>query len=271
MSVTPSATDNGAALPTPARPPFVKTYPRLLYRYSRQALTLGQYSTDALDALTVEYYANDPRARVGHGIGEHGLQQWETHALDAHFGDTRRVLVAAAGDGREIQALMERGIDTLGFDPCPDLVSRAASRLGTSGGDNRLIRSRPSRVPDIFMEDTFDGAVVGWAGYTHIIGAATRIAFLRQIRDLLPPGAPLLLSFFTRSGSPRRFRYVSRLANFVRRINGLEASVEPGDMFDGSFDHHFTENGIARELEAGGFRQVFFNARPYGHAVGVAR
>jgi len=266
MTRTPSATD--AALYRTRGRGRLRAYLSTSVNCCRQAILLGRHGPDQLVALTLQYYVSNPRARVRHGIGETGLCHWEEAVLEAYFSRSQRILVTAAGDGREVQALARRGKEAIGLEPCAALVAEAQARLGGSG--SLIYRSPPSGLPQDLMESSFDAAMVGWGGYTHMPGSRSRIRFLETLRQLLPSGAPLLLSFLLRSESVRRYRLIQQLGNLVRRAKRLPDDIETGDTLDGSFDHLFTENEVARELAGAGFERIHFAARPYGHAVAVA-
>ena len=103
----------------------------------------------------------------------------------------------------------------------------------------------------------------------HIQGRRRRIAFLREARRTLPQGAPLLCSFWVRQPT-RYYAVVKRSANVARHIGRTER-VELGDSLTFGYVHSFTRAEIAAELDAGGFRMTAFAAKPYGHAVAVAK
>jgi hypothetical protein len=84
-----------------------------------------------------------------------------------------------------------------------------------------------------------------------------RVAFLRELRALLPAGAPVLLSFFTRDPATPRHRIVAAVARVVRRLRGGEP-IELGDDLTPNYLHPFTEDEVASELADGGFRIVRF-------------
>jgi hypothetical protein len=126
--------------------------------------------------------------------------------------------------------------------------------------------SPPNRVPDGVGQH--DGAIMGWGGYMHIPGRPARVNFLQQIRSHLPPGGPLLLSFFSHRQPSRSDRLVAGIAGVIRRLRRSRDPVEIGDRICGTFDHRFCEREIGSELESAGFDMIHFAHQPYGHAVG---
>ena len=115
----------------------------------------------------------------------------------------------------------------------------------------------------------YDGIIVGWAAYTLIAGKSSRTALLKQVRSRCAPGAPILLSFFHRSGDTPFYRLSTTIANAIRLLL-RRSRLEIGDTLPVYFAHRFTEREIAEELTAAGFRPVLFQTTPYAHAVGIA-
>ena len=202
------------------------------------------------------------------GYNASGLHDWEESALREYFTGCKSVLLGAAGGGREMVALWRRGMAVNGFECCGKLVERARELLSESGVEGRVITSRADEVPEGL--GVYDGVIVGWGAYMHIPGRSKRVAFLKQCREHLRPGSPILLSFFTRPANSREFRWVRAIAGSVRGLRRCAEKVELGDKLMGAFDHFFTREEIQSELEEGGFRQEFYAEAPYGHAVGRA-
>lgn len=195
-----------------------------------------------------------------------GLAEWEQAALDAHFPRGARVVVTAAGAGREVIGLLECGFDPLGFEPNEDLAAVGATLLTAEGHGARLRVSRRDEFPRDAPQT--DAVVVGWGSYMLIPGRQRRIAFLRGARKRLRPGAPLLVSFFERPPS-RYFRVVHSVAAPLRRLRRSEP-VELGDALVPNFVHYFLRDEVQSELTASGFRLVHYASRPYAHAVARA-
>src|SRR4051812_29760663 len=104
---------------------------RFLYRLSRGLNvvdTAQQIIRDELlfaflqpndrSALTFEVYANSSGYVPGGEFFAQGLRSWEAKLLDDPRVPRRgTVLLAAAGGGRELQALLVRGYQVYGFEP----------------------------------------------------------------------------------------------------------------------------------------------------------
>ena len=75
-------------------------------------------------ALTAALYAGQSTYLPGGPRFEGGLFAWEERALEA-FPRSGRVLLGAAGAGRELGALVARGFEVVAFDPCQPFVDAA--------------------------------------------------------------------------------------------------------------------------------------------------
>ncbi len=233
-----------------------------------QGMWLGLMGPESLRGATALYYAGAGKY-ADRDYNLSGLHPWETDVVRRHFGACRSVLVAAAGGGREAFALERLGLAVTAFDCADGLVSAANALAAAEGLAVRIALAPPDAVPD--GPGAFDGAVIGWGGYMHIPGRPRRVAFLGQLRAHLAERAPVLLSFFERQASARRFHAIRAIAAAVRHLRLSREPVELGDTLAGSFDHHFTREELASELAEGGFEAVEFVSTPYAHAVARAR
>jgi hypothetical protein len=227
---------------------------------------LGALSRSSLHAIDELYYR---RARIYHD-GDYnlkGLFPWEIDALERHFHGRRSLLVTSAGGGREVIALERKGFAIFACE-CNEELARVANEILAKEN----LKSRVSLVPRDDLPVNIapcDGAILGWSSYTLIQGRSARVRFLQRIRACLPPGAPILLSFFARERATLHLLITARTANLLRAIAGRDR-VELGDDLVPNFVHHFSEDELAAELEAGGFRLVEFSREVYPHAVASA-
>lgn len=236
-------------------------------RVLHQGFWLGVLDHRHVDALAGIQYARWPDYRSD-DYNTSGLRDWEAEAIRRHFPDRGLLLLGAAGGGREIVALTRLGYRVEAFDCAEALVDYCRSALPRLGVTAQVHLAGPGEVPEGLGR--YAGVIVGWGGYMHIAGRARRVAFLRALRRHVDAGAPLLLSFFTRSGPSRQRDWACRIARTLRRLRRSRDEVQPGDTLDGTFDHHFARDEIEEELAAGGFGLLEFSATPYGHAVARA-
>ena len=245
----------------------IYTYVVKILPVLHQGFWLGLIEAKHLENTTNSFY--DYHAKyASEPYNLSGLFPWETHIFNNYFQGCRRILLGGAGGGREALALSRKGIDVTSFD-CNENLVLLASRLAEKEKLSiRMLHAAPSTVPH--LNTSFDGFIMGWGAYMHISGSEKRIAFLNNIRQLVQKDAPLLLSFFTRHPDSRRFRYIHRIASTIRTLRRSSIPIELGDTLDDTLDHYFTQEELNDELYAGGFKMIYYNEYPYGHAVALA-
>ncbi len=236
-------------------------------RVVHEGVWLGMMGHQALDRATELYYRRRPRYRDP-GYNASGLKAWEERAIERSFGDCRSVLVGAAGGGREVLALASRGLRVLAFERSRELRESCRELVAGAGLDAEVVGTGAGQAPP--GGERVDGLIVGWGAYMHIPGRVARVLFLRQLRDRVRDGGPLLLSFFTRDRDSRRDLWIQRIGQAVRGLRLSREPVEIGDSLSGSFDHYFTRAEIEAELAAADFRLDRYETEPFGHAVGIA-
>ena len=228
---------------------------------------LGYLSPDDLDAITRDHYHKSQEyASPQHN--QRGLFDWETAVVNQYFQPGSRILVAAAGGGREVLALRRAGFQAEGFDCSATLVQASDAIFDRLGEPRAVALCASGEVPS--GPEVYRGLVVGWSGYTHIPGRQRRIAFLQQLRNRALPGTPVLVSFFPREGSSRSETLIYRIARISRALfRHRKEQSELGDHLGWCFSHTFTREEIDAELQAAGFRPVFYSEVGEGHAVGI--
>ena len=233
-----------------------------------QGIWLGFLDRDALQAIAGIQYDERWQRYQSDDHNLNGFFDWEKPVIDEYFADCHHVLVGAAGGGREVIALAKKGIDVTGFECQPNLVATAETLVKAQGLKATFIQAEPDVVPEGLGE--FDGLILGWGAYIHIVGKATRIRFLKQFRDHAEPGAPLLMSFFERKADSRKMRLTRFIANTIRRLRRADERIEMGDSLYGTFDHYFTRQEIEAEMQAAGFELERYDAGNFPYAIGRA-
>jgi hypothetical protein len=259
----------------------------------RAASVVGSLRDEALlawirvedrSSVTAELYAGLPTYLPGGSRYKEGLFVWEDRVVSSpRFPRSGRVLVGAAGAGRELAALVERGYEVVAFDPCLPFVE-AASRVippgkavmvqasyddlvafvtrGESGGGGELA--------PVLRGKRFDAAVLGWGSLSHVMPAYARKELLQAVRALVPEG-PLLASFVLAETGPFP-NGKGRLQKGLRRLFALAGA--PGSSED--HDHFATVNGFfafltreeVRRLAAEtGYEVALLEDYPYPHAL----
>ena len=227
----------------------------LLDREDRQELTQYHYGGARSDSMDASKYFDA-------AFNLSGLMSWEVGVIEEYFGACRSILVGSAGGGREVLALSHRNVKIEAFECNPRLADYCRLLLEGQDADVRMLGAFPDSVPDSM--DTYDGAILGWCAYVHIIGRQRRIRLLNQFREHLEPGGPLLISFLRRKPAFSRLTYgVARSMRWFRRAE----PPEQGDWIGSASGHYFTEDEIRTELTEAGFETVFNSEEECGHAV----
>lgn len=229
-----------------------------------QSVGLGFLDPEELVRLTVQRFEESSYIDPAYNTTS-GLWLWESEALRRFFPSTGRMLVGAAGSGREMIALHRAGYSVEGFECARTLVAAGQVHLRDVGCPGRLIWAPAGTVPA--LEGPFDGAIMGWSGYMYIPLRTQRVKLLHDFRELLRPGAPLLVSFETREHCERRMSGAARGANWIRKIRGAQ-NVIVGDCLDRGFKHWFNRSDIAAEMLEAGLRLEWYTSDNYGWAVG---
>ena len=232
-----------------------------------QGLSLGLLSNTALERLTEHRYATSFSSYAEESYLNSGFFVWEREAIGRYFPPGGRILVAAAGAGREMIALAHAGFVVAGFDCCAPLVEAGRNELTKQGINAKLEYVPPSSVPE--EDGHYDAVLVGFSGYMYIPGRDRRISFLRELCCFLKPGAPLMVSF-TEGSAGRRRVWTARIGTAVRRLR-LATPVEEGDWIKTGFQHHFVRQEILSEMKEAGMELAYYSGACYGHAVGLVR
>ena len=228
---------------------------------------LGLLDRETLHQVDEQYYSQST-LYVDDSYNRRGLFAWERAAIETHFQDCRRLLLIGAGGGREALALARLGYQVDGVECHPGLAAYANRLLAAEGLAAHIHPTPRDAVPA--HGGPYDGVIVGWGAYMLIQGRRRRIAFLRALRAQALPSAPLLLSFFARQGTERRYRLVAAMANFLRRLRRRDLA-QVGDALEPNYVHYFTEPELTAELAEAGFDLCYYATRSYGHAVARAR
>lgn len=232
-------------------------------------LLLGLLRRDALDRMTQQSY-RERALYLDDTYNASGLFDWERQAVAQHFRAGSRLLLSGCGGGRELLSLAQNGFIVDAFDPNADYVALARRTLEQGSLPGMVLQAEPNAVPVDFA-GPYEGFVLGWLMYAHIVGRNARIAFLRELRRRAKAGAPLLLSFWPRRASSRRERMQHAVALTTARLSFNPRSPEFGDdLNQQAFVHWFDEAGIGSELREAGFQPISYAATPFGHVVAIA-
>ena len=169
----------------------------------RRELVLALASDRLLASYNDLTYARSESYHPGSAVYRDALHPWEEAALAGHFPEPpARVLIGAAGGGREAAALVKRGFAVVAFEPSPLVKLMAASRR--PGAPLEIYEARYDQLPrvraldgrEIDLRDggPFDAGILGWASFSHLPSDAERVETLRAFTALVD--GPVLMSYF---------------------------------------------------------------------------
>ena len=227
---------------------------------------MGLLPESAYDVISEESYGEGTQYTNPAHL-DLGFHFWEDLAVRTYFAPGSKVLVAAAGGGRELIALERTGFRAAGFECSNAMVSAGKRALADRGIAATLVWSPPCVAPP--SAETYDALIVGWNGYCYISPRARRIEFLKNLKQQLRPGLPVLVSAAIRTPAARLPIWTPRVANAVRICTFRAPVFEPGDCFPGRPKMHFTRRQLERELTEAGFAvREFYAWGGYGAIVG---
>jgi hypothetical protein len=230
-------------------------------------------------ALTSAAYALNSDYVPGGEIFSGGLFSWEKALLEhPKVPKSGRVLLAAAGGGRELGALIARGYEVYAFEPvAPFLVSaRRVVRGSTSTViaaryEDLIARMAGQRGPLDDCRGKFDFCVLGWGSLSHLTEPHLLVSVLKALRALAP-SAPVMASFLTRSAGPEATNGGARmLRRWFRRAVQVAGGgvVPPGLRFlkSAGFLYYFTREELGMLCAQAGYEIDAFNDGDYPHAL----
>lgn len=192
------------------------------------------------------------------------MPSWVAPTLAGRVGPKGRILVVAAGGGREITGLVEAGYEVIATEqnrPLEKETRLALEERGLGG-----IRFLPfADIENGRVDETFDAILIARFFLSYRRGRESRVRLLRSLKSRLVPGGTLAADYFIR---PDRsiafgsllFRGQPAVANHLRRLRGKTGRlVEPGDHLDPTvpvYHHHYTTSGLASELAEAGLEPI---------------
>jgi hypothetical protein len=234
-----------------------------------EALTVAE-----MERVTLALYDLDTNTYRADG----GLRDWESEwYADCLPPPPARLLVPAAGSGREVAALIELGYSVDCFEPVTDFAARCAdvNPVGTTlvadyADFCRAVLEDGAGPAATLRDRTYDAVVLGWGSFTHVLTTdAQRNVVLAAAR--LTPAGPILASFFVRRDGPVGQR---RLTHAVARAGGRTLGRLRGSapapprvrlFWNLGFTYSYSEDDLKR-LADGADRDLAWWPRPYGHA-----
>jgi len=247
----------------------------------RDELLLAWIRQEDRAGLTAAVYAEQQTYLPGGHRFQSGLFPWERRAFDLPiFPRGGRVLIGAAGAGRELVALEERGFSVVAFDPCAPFADAARgvadpARSTVIHADYAdLVAAAEGRggpLAEAVAGPPFDAVVLGWGSLSHVLPSSARASLLRAVHTLAP-NALVLTSFAIEVDSSAPPNSKGRVRDALRRVFGaLHAPgiSEAGDHFflNGGFFAYLGHDEIVRLAWAAGYEVAHYEDSSYPHAI----
>lgn len=160
------------------------------------------------------------------------------------------------------------GYEVEGFECNLALVDYANRFLASHDAPASVVQTEEDHC--LSSEVPYDGILVGWGVYIHIMGRASRVIFLKEVREALGEEGTLIIGYCSREVSGSYFHIVHRVATPLRRALYRE-DLEEGDKLEPTLEHHFTIEEIRDELSRAGLTVIDGDASRPGRSLIVAR
>jgi len=212
---------------------------------------------------------------------DEGLFEWERVAItSAFFPPSGRILVGAAGGGRELAGLSKLGYEVVAFEPAPALAA-AARAVASAYPRSQVVSASYADVVRSMENGTgplaphvcgreFHGVILGWTSFSYV-WREERDVLLKALRALAPR-APVLLSYLMADDrSEGRMGVMRRGFRRLLRFAGAPALAEPGDGFQSwsGFFQTLTPEEVQSLAERTGYKPVYVKGPPAPHALFV--
>jgi hypothetical protein len=270
----------------------IPLWARLLLRATRATLKLHRAQEILRDELLFAYLPASERAEFtiqsyepehiyapGGAVFEMGLFEWEKALLESSLlPATGRVLLGAAGGGRELKGLAERGYTVSAFEPAQALLSGAQQVAGRFPGC-QVLRGTYADLCELVESPSGELAALDlhvdlvWLGYgslSHLIGPGEPLRLLRSVSRLAPEKL-VVLSYVERGSEAAKGRGARRLREALRRtfhaLGGLEVPEGLECHTLGGFCYTFTPDEVTELARQAGYRILLHRSEPFPHAV----
>ncbi|MEI6851233.1 MAG: hypothetical protein WCL06_00260 [Bacteroidota bacterium] len=194
-----------------------------------------------------------------------GFFKWESDMIDRYFANCTSLMVLGSGGGREMLALQKKGYEVEGYECNEKLLDFSKNFLLNSGTMASVFYAKPNHGPD--NDKVYDGIILGWGAYNHVMGKERRINLLKEINTHLTIGSPFMINFwFAYENIDHYSQKLWKVNRFFCRIFRTH-SIEKGDLLTEFSGHIFSMQEVSDELLQAGFIVNYANTHPYGHMV----
>jgi hypothetical protein len=225
---------------------------------------LSVLSKKTIAALDEHHYSRTEKY-CSEAFNSAWLYEWEPEMADRFFADCKTLMVLGSGGGREMYLLLQKGFEVDGAECNRTLLDFSKQFLQKAGFKANVVYAEPDHCPE--NGKIYDGIILGWGVYNHVMGKNRRINLLKEINTHLAVGSPFLINFwFAYEKIDRHCQKLVKTNRFFCRIFRSQP-IEKGDLLSGFSGHVFTLQEVRDELNAAGFSLAYEASHPYGHMV----
>lgn len=225
-----------------------------------EAAILAIADEEVLSEHSRRGYSRQNEYLASSSFSQRGIFAWERGAIERNFPlSPSRILVGAAGGGREAFYLAKRGYDVVAYEPVGSFVESMA-RAASFGPSFVALQARHEELPfaqDVLESNTlrlvddygpFDAGIIGWGSFSHLVSEAGRIHLLSEFARLV--SGPILVSFYTRSDELK----AGWKHNLRRKLPGFNR--DPGASFSSAigFTYSYTSSEFERLVASSGLQ-----------------
>lgn len=244
----------------------------------REEFLFAVCSTADRDAVGRVIYAKDALYLPSSDFYRAGLMDWETSLIsDPSFPRAGRILVGAAGAGREMRALHTLGYRTTGFDPSSVLVTAGRAMTEAAGAElivasyNDVVTAAQHSTGPLAAlgrNDPIAGIILSFGSVSYLIDADERRKLFASLATIAP-GAPIAFSFLSENyRAGRRPTLLRAVAKGLSRMLGTTPR-QPMQRFlaHAGFMGLVTEQEVREIALHIGYDVAMLSLLPYPHAL----
>lgn len=223
-----------------------------------EAFWLAVLSKKSLETLLQKHYESGKRYTNNENTLK-GLFTWEKEIANKFTPPQSRIIIIAAGGGREAFALAQRSCIVEAYETDKKMVSYAQSVFKDKNlpvtFSQHEINTIPSGTCDVFW--------FGWGVYTHFIGQENRVQLLVEASLRIEENGYIIISYWRETRSIERINKIQSITQKLKR-----RKVERGESFRNCmWGKYYTREQIINEATLAQLKVIYISDYEYGHAV----
>ena len=196
-----------------------------------------------------------------------GLWDWELEAIGEYLSPENRFLVLAAGAGREVIALLSKGIAVDAWECNDNLITYGNALLEKNKFNCRISSVDPNMFPSIANGKIYNFCIIGWGAYCHIFPREYRIQLLAQCKNAVH--GPVLISYvpvYCREGKSKKIWSLARKLALLMPCSFKDVHMDINIYSNGVYEG-IDEQKVKTEAAEAGYTVKMIKNSPYNHAL----